>query len=293
MSARDLIGKRGEAIAIARLTDFCDNPVPYFDPHPLGEKCPTYDFLVELTVGGGSVPYFLAQVKSTKQGRTTGTADLKVQVKAKDVQSMVRCPIPTYKALCIHLVRIWEMAQKISQQKRLIRERASALATVYLTRRPDLTIREEIADIGIDLLVSLHPEEKEGVRQFGVEFRGAVSAVAVHHANAVLRPSMQRMLRYGPFPFPVVLFFFTMANDEGWYTWAAEPVIAADGSPELRQHGEADCRPLDDEAVDKIVDQVDRWYDAFFAKTSKTISTWSKGKTPNNKGGQRGVGGHT
>jgi hypothetical protein len=168
------------------------------------------------------------------------------------------------------------MTQKISQQKRLLRERARALATVYLTRRPDLTIREERADIGVDLLVCLHPDGKEGLRQLGVEFRGAVSAVTADHANKVLGPSMQKMLRYGPFPFPVVLFFFTMENDQGWYAWAAEPYIAADGSPELRQHGEADCRKLDEQSVDEIVDLVDRWYDAFFAKTSKTVSAKAK-----------------
>ncbi|GEM_PF-641860 len=48
MAARDLIGKRGEAMVTARLTDFCGNPYPYFDVHPLGEKCPTFDYLVEL-----------------------------------------------------------------------------------------------------------------------------------------------------------------------------------------------------------------------------------------------------
>ena len=48
MATRDLIGKRGEAIVTARLMDFCGNPDPYFDVHPLGEKCPTFDYLVEL-----------------------------------------------------------------------------------------------------------------------------------------------------------------------------------------------------------------------------------------------------
>ncbi len=93
---RDYIGKRGEAIAMADLLDFCGNPEPYFDPHFLGEKCPTYDFLVELLGAGPSPPYFLAQVKSTKQGFTMGTIGLKIALKAADVQKMVRCPIPTY-----------------------------------------------------------------------------------------------------------------------------------------------------------------------------------------------------
>jgi hypothetical protein len=47
MAARDRTGKRGEAIATARLMGFCGNHDPYFDVHPLGEKCPTFDHLVE------------------------------------------------------------------------------------------------------------------------------------------------------------------------------------------------------------------------------------------------------
>ncbi|MBO0801271.1 MAG: DUF4365 domain-containing protein [Blastocatellia bacterium] len=96
MDARDLTGKRGEFIASERLLDFCGNPLPYFDPHLLGDKFPTYDLLVELTGGSGSKPYFLAQVKSTRSGGKQGMADLKVQLTAKDVHAMIRCPIPTY-----------------------------------------------------------------------------------------------------------------------------------------------------------------------------------------------------
>jgi hypothetical protein len=95
MATRDLIGKRGEAIVIARLMDFCGNPDPYFDVHPLGEKCPTFDYLVELVNAGDSVPYFLAQVKSTQSGFTQKRR-LRVQVDAEDVRRMVQCPFPTY-----------------------------------------------------------------------------------------------------------------------------------------------------------------------------------------------------
>ena len=96
MAARDLIGKRGEAIVVERLTDFCGNPLPYFDPHPLGEKCPTYDYLVEVVNAGDSVPYFFVQVKATRRGFTKRERRLVVQVDAGDVRRMVRCPVPTY-----------------------------------------------------------------------------------------------------------------------------------------------------------------------------------------------------
>src|SRR6516165_7704437 len=94
MATRDFIGKRGEAIVIARLMDFCGNPDPYFDVHPLGEKCPTFDYLVELVNAGDSVPYFLAQVKSTRRGFRGKKRRLLVQVHADDVRRMVRCPFP-------------------------------------------------------------------------------------------------------------------------------------------------------------------------------------------------------
>src|SRR5947209_7166221 len=96
MATRDLIGKRGEAIMTARLMDFCGNPDPYFDVHPLGEKCPTFDYLVELVTAGDSVPYFLAQVKSTRKGFTKNERRLLVGVDADDVRRMVQCPFPTY-----------------------------------------------------------------------------------------------------------------------------------------------------------------------------------------------------
>jgi Domain of unknown function (DUF4365) len=96
MNSRDLAGKRGEFIASERLLDFCGNPLPYFDPHLLGEKFPTYDLIVELTGQNASKPYFLAQVKTTRSGGQKGIAPLKVQLKAQDVRYMIRCPIPTY-----------------------------------------------------------------------------------------------------------------------------------------------------------------------------------------------------
>jgi hypothetical protein len=169
------------------------------------------------------------------------------------------------------------MALKTTPQQRFIAERVRASAVVYLTRREDLSITEETDDVGVDLWVTLNLKDKVGHRKFGVELRGVRTAVTVDHANKVLYPSMQGMLRYGPFPFPVVLFFFTMENNEGWYTWAAEPVVSSGGDFEIVQHGEATCRPLDSKAIDQIVEAVDHWYDAFFAKAIRTTSA----KKPN------------
>jgi hypothetical protein len=61
----------------------------------LGDKHPTFDYLVELV---GSAAYFFVQVKSTKQGyrKGSGTRRLRVNVHKDDVQRMVASPIPAY-----------------------------------------------------------------------------------------------------------------------------------------------------------------------------------------------------
>ncbi len=162
------------------------------------------------------------------------------------------------------------MAKQLPQQ-RFIAERVRALAVVRLTRRDDLIITEETADVGVDLWVTLNLNKKEGHRKFGVELRGVHSAVTAEHANNILHPSMQKMLRYGPFPFPVVLFFFTMENSEGWYAWVAEPIVSSEDGFQIVQHGDASCHLLDDEALDNIIEAVDSWYDTFFAKAFREV----------------------
>ena len=171
------------------------------------------------------------------------------------------------------------MSQNVTRQ-RFISERVRALAVVYLTRREDLIVTEETADVGVDLWVTLNLDDKEGHRKFGVVLKGSQKAVTADHAETFLRPSMQRTLRSGPFPFPVVLFYFTMEDNQGWFTWAAEPVVTSRASFELVQHGEASCRPLNSEAIDEIVGAVDRWYDAFFAGATREIPAKKRKKMP-------------
>lgn len=84
---------------------------------------------------------------------------------------------------------------------------------------------------------------------------------------------MQEMLRHGPFPFPITLFFFTMEKNRAWYAWVAEPIVSSEGNIELRAHDEAACRPLDDRAVDAIIDRVNAGYDAYYARVSSLTAS--------------------
>jgi hypothetical protein len=151
-------------------------------------------------------------------------------------------------------------------------ERARALATVYLTRRDDLVVTKAGPGTGLDLLIFITKKEREpSVRQFGVFLRGAKGPVTEARADRILRPTMQSFLRVGPFPYPVSLFYFTMEDDQGYYTWVAEPAVEA-GQPQLRMHEAAHCPKLDAGALGEIVEKVDRWYDAFFSRIAVQAS---------------------
>lgn len=143
-----------------------------------------------------------------------------------------------------------------------IAERVKDLAVMYLTRRKDLVVRwEENSPEWIDCVVEIKGKDAPSRRLFGVELRGTMAPVTNDQANKVLRPSMQAMLRRGEFPFPVCLLYFTMQNNEGRYTWIAEPVLEH-GQPVLTYHGEADAKKFDKEALDSIIDKINLWFDA-------------------------------
>ncbi len=100
MGITDFVGGRGEAIAFAPLTRACrnDTDLPYSWPHFLGEKCETFDFLVELVDAGEKTPFFFVQVKTTRKKLTKNQTPprLRVEVSEKDIRRMVADPAPTY-----------------------------------------------------------------------------------------------------------------------------------------------------------------------------------------------------
>jgi hypothetical protein len=98
MGISDFIGGRGEAIAYAHLSRVCREQVPYFWPHYLGEKCETFDFLVELVDAGENTPFFFVQVKTTRKDYTRAQTPprLRVEISEKDVRRMSAFPAPTY-----------------------------------------------------------------------------------------------------------------------------------------------------------------------------------------------------
>ena len=68
--------------------------MPYFRPRFLGDKYPTFDFIVEVV--DHPAYFFFAQVKATTKGYTKEENRLIVQLDQTDVDRMVACPAPTY-----------------------------------------------------------------------------------------------------------------------------------------------------------------------------------------------------
>ena len=158
------------------------------------------------------------------------------------------------------------MSENEHQGELLIEKRARALTMMLLTRCENLRIEEVSEDIGLDYLVRFHREGKDGLREFGIKLRGVWAAATKEQADKMLRPSLRQMKRYGPFLRPVCLFLFTMENDEGWYSWAVEPIEVEDDKPLLRFCAEPASRQLDNKALKEIIEQVDLWYDAIFQR---------------------------
>ncbi len=162
------------------------------------------------------------------------------------------------------------MAEKSDQS--FIVERTRALALMHLSRRRDLAIKEpREKGTGLDLLISIVKENEPPVRQFGMALGGSVDPATEEQLARMLRPAMKAALGVGHFPYPVGLLHFTMQDDQGYFTWLAEPTID-EGSPRLLLHSEPHCRKFDRDAMDRIVGEVDRWYEAFFARIAVKAS---------------------
>ena len=142
-------------------------------------------------------------------------------------------------------------------------ERVKALAIMHLTRRNDLLIKAEVREpeVNEDLLVEIVSPQNAGWRRFGVSLRGTKVPVTLDRADQYLTTSLRRLREHGEFPYPSCLFYFTMDDNQGYFTWIAEPIVD-DEIPKLRLHEDARCSRLDRDALDRIVSRVNDWYDA-------------------------------
>jgi hypothetical protein len=146
-------------------------------------------------------------------------------------------------------------------REQLLAEQVRALATIILTRRGDLTVRETRRDTGLDFHVHIDREDKPMRLVFGVLLRGVPSPVTAGQANKVLGPTMGQFRGMRKFTYPVCLFLFTLREEQAFFSWLAEPVVTG-GAPKLLHREKAACVELTDEQLSRVVEEVVAWYDA-------------------------------
>ncbi|MDB5293378.1 MAG: hypothetical protein JWL69_4619 [Phycisphaerales bacterium] len=153
----------------------------------------------------------------------------------------------------------------------VVEHRAESLAVMYLTRRDDLVVSHQTADYGIDLLVTLCEAGKATGKLFGVQVKGATTARRTErHGEQISIGTSDDPARWlKSIPFPVCLLFFTMDDDQGYFKWLKEPVLLPDGSASLRIIQETHLRRLSNEAINGIVETVNRWYEAKATASSR------------------------
>ncbi len=147
------------------------------------------------------------------------------------------------------------------RKEQFIAESVRAIATVILTRRGDLTIVDTKKDTGVDLHVQIEREDKPMRLTFGVFLRGVASPIIAEQANKILGPTMGYFQGLRKFTYPICLFFFSLREEQAFFSWLAEPLTNGDG-PKLVYHNKANCTPLTNELLDQIVEQTVAWYDA-------------------------------
>lgn len=153
----------------------------------------------------------------------------------------------------------------IKSDKWYIRERAEALAVLYLTRRKDITVSARETDDGVDLIVSLLSNGKSTGKIFGVKLTATDSSKHLKKELGRLDENFRGHLlsHIRDVPFPVCLLFFAVDSDVGYYAWMIEPVSPRNGeAPRLRVHQRCAFRELTNDSIDEIIAAVHGWYGA-------------------------------
>ena len=142
--------------------------------------------------------------------------------------------------------------------------RLPSLAIMHLTRRPDLRVSQEVRVDGkiLDLMVEIVDGNGPAWKRFGVYLQGTTSPITIEQANKALNASLRRFLDdYGEPTLPFCVFYFAVGEGQGFVTWIAEPLVK-DGLPTLKYHDKTDFKVLDQDALDRIVDQVNSYFEA-------------------------------
>ncbi len=162
-----------------------------------------------------------------------------------------------------------------AEQAWYIAERAEALATLFLTRRNDLEVIPSGRygrNAGYDLLVRLTPQHNSIDMTFGIEVKGVRAEKRRGKGSFLVNYARNEIVDLG---LPICVFLFAVDDEQGYYRWLFEPVIAPRGKAELR-FGlggiaadlagreqlaiRSDFAPLTGPAIDALIERVKQWY---------------------------------
>jgi hypothetical protein len=157
----------------------------------------------------------------------------------------------------------------IKQEPWFIEDRALAFTSLVLTRRHDLQVRPHAGrDMAIDLLAEILKDGKSTLRFFGARVIGYLDLPALPNAD-------ERVLSHlGRDPFeadlPLCAIVIGVRKPEGIYRWVVEPIVD-NGRAILQPHvftqreAQAAWQPLDDAGADRLIAQVNAFYEALTA----------------------------
>lgn len=141
--------------------------------------------------------------------------------------------------------------------EQFIDERAEQLAIVYLSRSPELTIERLPSDFGLDMLVTVCPDQSPSGRVFGVQVKarhGLFDKSVQSLASSLLQTDDKI---YKDLPFPVFTVVFTMDDDKGYSNGLSHPHPGSDRPSTTRND---EWRSIDEYSVHQLISDVNNWY---------------------------------
>ncbi len=161
------------------------------------------------------------------------------------------------------------MTQKTKQDPWYITKRAEQLAIMVMTRYSEVNIiHNDTPDKGLDLLVS---SSQTTGRIFGIVVKGTLDLQTFIRPDSSLPLNFSEQLRsrVGEYPFPVGIFVFDMITDRGRFGWIVEPVVNSSRNPELVKPTPIYTRPITNDEIQRVLDEVNAWYGCRLTAVSK------------------------
>ena len=138
--------------------------------------------------------------------------------------------------------------------------RARSYAVLWLTQRDDLRVVYQSSDAsGVDMLVTVLRDGQFSGRQFGVVLAARRTGSAAPRLDT--KTIAHERATYGDATFPICMLAFSSNNEIGWFRWIVEPVAGEDQAG-LERSSRIHFEPTTEELLNRVVDEVNDWYDA-------------------------------